>query len=135
MRTGIEAMRSTRSVVDPMSRSSRGLWPRLARTMRSALLRVAWEIAADPWTFQPPAGTGEAGETVSVWELRSKEPGGLDRTMHKSEAKLVHRSMLRAVDPLVGPMIILEQDATSYIPTNWSGNVTEDGYLRLRYHG
>ncbi len=97
-------------------------------------LRVAWEVAAEPWTFQPPAGTGEEGETVSVWELRAAAPGGLDRTVRQSDARLVQRSMLRPGDPLVGPLIILEQDATSYIPTNWSGKVTEEGYLRLSYH-
>jgi len=31
-----------------------------------------------------------------------------------------------------GPAIILEQDATAYIPSNWTATVTEGSYLRIR---
>jgi N-methylhydantoinase A/oxoprolinase/acetone carboxylase beta subunit len=33
---------------------------------------------------------------------------------------------------LDGPAIVLEKDATTYIPTGWRATITSKGYLRIR---
>jgi N-methylhydantoinase A/oxoprolinase/acetone carboxylase beta subunit len=34
-----------------------------------------------------------------------------------------------------GPVIITEQDATTFIPTGWQAHVTDNGYLRIKKIG
>lgn len=95
-------------------------------------LRVAWEIAAPEWAFLESAGaTRETGVQVEMWEY--SQMGGMRRPV-KVWARSLNRDVLPIGTELDGPVIVLEKDATTYIPTGWKGQVVEGGYLRLKNH-
>ena len=93
-------------------------------------LRVAWEIPAPEWSFpESAATTPQAGVPIAIWEYRWID--GQRRPL-RVEARSLNRETLSIGAELEGPVIILEKDATTYIPTGWKGLVVEGGYLRLR---
>lgn len=96
-------------------------------------LRAFWEVAAEGWAF-PSADTKkqEPDKPVSVWELPSNEPAPEPL---KSQAKCISRDLLLSGSHIEGPAIITEQDATTYIPTGWKAQVTDNGYLRIKKDG
>jgi len=51
-----------------------------------------------------------------------------------AQARLIPRRSLRAETDLTGPLIITENDATTYIPTGWQGQLAPGGYLRIKKH-
>ncbi len=97
-------------------------------------LRVAWEVPADQWAFPTSGGAHDETETHKLWELRPERTGALDRIPAQTEAVTVHRRTLSPGAMLNGPHIILEQDATIFVPTGWQAEVTTNGYLRIRHH-
>ena len=75
---------------------------------------------------------GDEGETVPTWEYPSVEVSS-DPT--EKFAKYKTRDQLRSDSSIEGPAIITEQDATTYIPTDWKAHVTSNGYLRIKKEG
>jgi N-methylhydantoinase A len=101
-------------------------------------LRVAWEIPAPAWAFQEAAfqeaGSVPAGSTgqAPLWEYRPVE-GTLETLVPALvNAQVFERSRLPLGAHLHGPAIVLEDDATTYIPTGWTAQTTRGGYLRIR---
>lgn len=97
-------------------------------------LRVAWEIPAESWRFPALEDPPELSyEKIEIWELcaggeNKKEPV-------KNQARLYQRAALQDGTDIEGPAIIIEKDATIYIPTGWKAHVTNNGYLRIVSHG
>lgn len=93
-------------------------------------LRVAWEIPAPDWAFSEDTNTTvEALKMAQLWEYQMSEQG--------PQPVLVNASIFeRSGQPLdvriQGPAIVLEHDATTYIPTGWIARTTKGGYLRIR---
>ena len=99
-------------------------------------LRVAWEIPAEEWTFpEIKEGANVEPKNVKLWELQ--DDGSNDGTKKPVEvdAKVYDRDDLSIDMKIMGPAVILEQDATTYIPSNWTGIVTKGSYLRIRKNG
>jgi N-methylhydantoinase A len=96
-------------------------------------LRSSWEVAAPDWTFpaSAPGGLDERRRTP-LWELQ-KEEGTLRPV--EVQALTMSRRALDLGDRLPGPAILLETDATIYIPGGWQAQVVEGGYLRIRHDG
>jgi N-methylhydantoinase A/oxoprolinase/acetone carboxylase beta subunit len=67
-----------------------------------------------------------------VWEFPPNEanPDPLE-----GQAKYMARRSLASGSQIEGPAIISEKDATTYIPTGWKAQVTENGYLRIKKDG
>lgn len=98
-------------------------------------LRVAWEIKAQEWAFQKTAGKVDTEKMAgSLWEYRPDGKKNGERHPARTQARLLLRDTLTLGTALDGPAIILENDATTYIPTGWKGQVTKGGYLRIRNH-
>lgn len=97
-------------------------------------LRVAWEIPAESWRFPALEDPPELSyEKIEIWELRA---GGENKKEPvKSQARLYQRAALQDDTDIEGPAIIIEKDATIYIPTGWKAHVTNNGYLRIVSHG
>ena len=94
-------------------------------------LRVAWEIPAQAWAFpETTASTSYEPLTVVLWEYGSDQ----EMTPRKVQAQVFERSQLSLDTQIEGPAIVLEHDATTYIPTNWTARVAQGGYLRIRKH-
>ncbi len=83
-------------------------------------LRVAWEVPAPTWRFPEPTGPAR---TASV---RMFERSG------EVEADLVSRAGLRAGGVVEGPAVVVDPDATAYIPSGWRGQVEPGAVLRVR---
>ncbi len=97
-------------------------------------LRVAWEKPAEPWAFPELEGLVEPAAHVPLWEREA--PSSVDHrgTPVRRQAALIERRSLREGDRVAGPAVILEQDATTYIPIGWMGRMASGDYLRLRSH-
>ena len=98
-------------------------------------LRVAWEIPALRWAF--PETLSEAERTPAVaplWEY-SHKASEHEPSPQFAEAKVFQRSQLPLDIQIAGPAIVLEHDATTYIPSNWTARMTPGGYLRIRKNG
>ncbi|MBE9524671.1 MAG: hydantoinase/oxoprolinase family protein [Chloroflexi bacterium] len=94
-------------------------------------LRVAWEIPAEPWQFPISGDQGELSyQEVDLWELRSKSEGKPEPVL--ARAKLFQRTSLSGGTEIEGPAIVVEKDATVYIPTGWKANITHNGYIRIK---
>jgi len=96
-------------------------------------LRAFWEVPAEDWAFPSPnSNEQKTDKPVSVWEFTSNEatPEPLE-----SQARCIARSLLLSGSHIVGPAIITEQDATTYIPTGWKAQITDNGYLRIKKDG
>lgn len=95
-------------------------------------LRVVWEVPAEAWNFPVPDPQEEVSfSQVTLWELRPDKNSG-QSTPIATQAKMYQRIVLPGGTELIGPAIIMEDDATSYVPTGWKANVTHNGYLRIK---
>lgn len=94
-------------------------------------LRVVWEMPAEDWSFPDAGKTGEAERQTPLWELRSGRRGAQQQPV-KSAARLLQRGALEVGSHIEGPAILLERDATIYIPTGWRANAVAGGYLRIK---
>jgi hypothetical protein len=95
-------------------------------------LRVAWEIPAARWSFsEQSAGIAPLPDKVELWEYR-QDPDSDDKIRPECvNAHLYVRDVLPADAQIAGPAIIVETDATTYVPTDWVGRTTTSGYLRI----
>jgi N-methylhydantoinase A/oxoprolinase/acetone carboxylase beta subunit len=96
-------------------------------------LRVAWEIPALDWGFpEATALSDQASRMTPVWEYHHRKE--LEQGPHPVQvsAQVFGRSQLPPDVDLSGPAIVLEHDATTYIPTGWVAHTTRGGYLRIR---
>jgi N-methylhydantoinase A len=94
-------------------------------------LRVAWEIPAPSWEFPEPRDD-QRSESVEMelWELLDKDGEG--RKPFLVKANLLERETMRVGTVTDGPVVVVEQDATTYVPTGWRLSVVEGGYIRIR---
>lgn len=91
-------------------------------------LRVAWEMPCDEWSFPPPlAGKPPEARPIILYE-RTEGRGGFQRV----SARLYERRYLSDLSVLAGPAVVVEKDATIYIPSGWTASLTSNGYLRIR---
>jgi N-methylhydantoinase A/oxoprolinase/acetone carboxylase beta subunit len=99
-------------------------------------LRVAWEIPAPAWTFQEET-TARNGSPrqAPLWEYQLAEGPAQTVTPVSVNAQVFERSQLSLGARLQGPAIVLENDATTCIPTGWTAQTTRGGYLRIRKYG
>jgi N-methylhydantoinase A/oxoprolinase/acetone carboxylase beta subunit len=94
-------------------------------------LRVAWEIPAPLWTFpEQTADTKTQTEQVLIWEYR-RSPSDDTIQPEATQATLYQRVQIPADTIIDGPAIIVETDATTYVPTGWVATATRSGYLRI----
>ncbi len=96
-------------------------------------LRVAWEVPAPEWAFPEPSAQPPADGQSPLWELRPDSHGELAPT--QTTARVLPRRALAAGERLDGPAVLIERDATIYIPTGWTARMTTGGYLRISHHG
>ena len=96
-------------------------------------LRVAWEIPAHPWRFPETASsTDGSSSATALWEYQRRNASDGQLTPRRVEAQVFDRSRLSLDIRLAGPAIVLEHDATTYIPTGWIARMVPGGYLRIR---
>jgi N-methylhydantoinase A/oxoprolinase/acetone carboxylase beta subunit len=93
-------------------------------------LRIAWEIPALTWAFP---------EVVENAVPRSRQVGLWERTGDGEptavNANVYDRDGLPLNLKLEGPAIVIEEDATTYIPSGWVAQTAKGGYLRIRKNG
>jgi N-methylhydantoinase A len=96
-------------------------------------LRVAWEIPAPEWSFPETSAVSDPKpDQAPIWEYQY-DIGHMDaRQPAKVNATVYQRQHLSLGIKLVGPVIVTEKDATTYIPTGWIGTTSKSGYLRVR---
>jgi N-methylhydantoinase A/oxoprolinase/acetone carboxylase beta subunit len=95
-------------------------------------LRAFWEVPAIKWAFPLPGNQEKKNdEQVPVWEF-GQENDETRPELFEAQAKYFDRDSLRTGMQIEGPVIITEQDATTYIPTGWKAHVTDNGYLRVK---
>jgi N-methylhydantoinase A len=91
-------------------------------------LRVAWEMPVEEWGF-PASGEPPADQPrfTPLYErtLQSNE-------IQRVTAALHERRKLPSQAVIPGAAVIVEKDATIYIPSGWTGQLTDNGYLRIR---
>jgi N-methylhydantoinase A len=99
-------------------------------------LRVAWEIPAQEWSFseQPETPASEPMQ-APLWEYQAGDERSEVQNLVKVSAAVYEREHLPLGIKLVGPLVITEKDATTYIPTGWIGSTSKGGYLRIRKNG
>jgi N-methylhydantoinase A len=96
-------------------------------------LRVAWEIPALGWTFSENMNTIDKPiDMAPLWEYQYKKELEDEPEPQLVNARVFERSRLPLDVQILGPAIILEDDATTYIPTDWVARTTQGGYLRIR---
>jgi N-methylhydantoinase A/oxoprolinase/acetone carboxylase beta subunit len=96
-------------------------------------LRVAWEIPALQWMFPESASTvDQTSQTAPLWEYWRKEASEHELSPQLVEAKVFQRARLPLDIQIGGPAIVLEHDATTYIPGGWIARMAQGGYLRIR---
>jgi len=96
-------------------------------------LRVAWEIPAEEWSFPELVEDKDfAAYDATLWEFQRDQSNDDEIIPVEAAAKVYDRDRLSMGMEIPGPAIILEQDATAYIPSNWTATVTEGSYLRIR---
>ena len=99
-------------------------------------LRVAWEIPAQDWSFpEEPDVPASQPDQVPLWEYQYNSELTEAQRPVKVTATVYERQHLSLGMKLEGPVIITEKDATTYIPTGWSGVTSKSGYLRVRKNG
>ena len=99
-------------------------------------LRVAWEIPADAWTFpETVSTTDQVPSSAALWEYQRGNGSDQEMSPRLVEAQVFERSQLPLGIQLAGPAIVLEHDATTYIPTDWTARMVQGGYLRIRKNG
>ena len=95
-------------------------------------LRVAWEIPAQTWTFPETAATTDhRPSTIGLWEYPRGSDSEHELSPRLVEAQVFERSQLPIDIQIPGPAIVLEHDATTYIPTGWVARMAKAGYLRI----
>ncbi|MGE5072329.1 MAG: hypothetical protein ACM3MF_02790, partial [Anaerolineae bacterium] len=93
-------------------------------------LRVAWEVPAQAWAFaEQDANAVTNAAYVPVWEYRM-DPAGAGQPV-RTMAAVYERECLPVGTSLRGPLIVTEKDATTYVPTGWTGVASQNGYLRI----
>jgi N-methylhydantoinase A/oxoprolinase/acetone carboxylase beta subunit len=97
-------------------------------------LRVAWELPAPEWQFPGQASQGGQPDRALVWESPPGSPGGGKQSPVAVQAAIYTRDELSPETRLPGPAVVMEKDATTYIPTGWVAQVTAGGYLRINKH-
>ncbi|MCS6906296.1 MAG: hydantoinase/oxoprolinase family protein [Anaerolineales bacterium] len=91
-------------------------------------LRVAWEQPSPSWAFDTEGPTELPPERrLTVYE---RGAGGENYQTH--QAHLFERRLLPFGFQITGPAVITERDATIYVPSGWSAQVVENGYIRIR---
>jgi len=96
-------------------------------------LRVAWEIPAQDWRFSDDSvDRVDPPEQTEIWEYQLAETGSDQRSVRKVKANIYPRQMLKQKTRLDGPAIIIEKDATTYIPTAWTAEIVQGGYIRIQ---
>ncbi len=95
-------------------------------------LRVAREIPAESDIALPRQDNfGSVPEEANLWESTTNGTAkGQGAVL--VPAKIFPRNRLGAGSYIEGPAIVLEQNATTYIPTGWTASVTHAGYMRIR---
>jgi N-methylhydantoinase A len=94
-------------------------------------LRVAWEIPAPAWAFpEMVENSVQQPRQIALWESKGSE-GGLATVT----ASVYDRSGLPLDFQFEGPAIVIEEDATTYIPSGWVAHTATGGYLRIRKNG
>jgi 5-oxoprolinase (ATP-hydrolysing) len=96
-------------------------------------LRVAWEIPASDWTFSeiseveyyPP-------KNALVWEYAKGGNRINEGHPYSVVSNIYERKLLSIGAIFEGPAIITEEDATTFIPSDWVAQTTQGGYLRIR---
>lgn len=98
-------------------------------------LRVAWEIPAAEWRFGDETETGEEKvEQAPVWEfVQAGEQA--DTEVVQKTAAVFRRENLAPDEKINGPAIVMEKDATTYIPSGWNAYAAAGGFLRIRKNG
>lgn len=99
-------------------------------------LRVAWEIPAQEWAFSEEiAAPGYKPGLAPVWEFQPQEVDAEALRPVAVTASVYERRQLPPSFSLQGPAIVMEKDATTYIPTGWAAHTAQGGYLRIRKDG
>jgi len=91
-------------------------------------LRVAWEQPSPSWSF----GFDSAAQTPVERSVVVYERLPHNGDISASSARLFERRFLPLGFRIDGAAIVTERDATIYIPSGWSAQVVESGYLRIR---
>lgn len=96
-------------------------------------LRVAWEIPALQWGFPEVTDlSDQASHVAPVWEYQHDKGFGHEPRPTLVHAQVFARSRLPPEAEILGPAIVVEHDATTYIPTGWVARTAQGGYLRIR---
>ncbi len=96
-------------------------------------LRVAWEIPPQDWSFPEQTDLPASKPVrVALWEYQKINGQNEVELPVKGTASVYERHHLSLGIKLEGPVIVTEKDATTYIPTGWSGIASQSGYLRVR---
>lgn len=93
-------------------------------------LRVAWEVPAQEWSFPEEQTTDRQPYQADIWEFQAGTA-----SPKAVRANVYARNSLALEAQLMGPAIVVEEDATTYIPTGWVARTTKGGYLRIRKNG
>jgi N-methylhydantoinase A/oxoprolinase/acetone carboxylase beta subunit len=95
-------------------------------------LRVAWEIPAAEWSFPNDTFKQDTStDVVEVWEYGSLN-NGEEMVPVKSKAIVYQRHELSIGTQLDGSAIVMENDATTYIPSGWVAKVADGGFMRIK---
>jgi len=95
-------------------------------------LRVAWEIPALEWSFPTDIPQKDiTPEMVELWEYQSVNHGEKQEAV-KVKACVYQRQELSLGTRLEGPAIVIENDATTYIPSGWVARVADGGFMRIK---
>jgi len=96
-------------------------------------LRVAWEIPAPQWSFPEEMETlVSQPDQAPLWERQHGESRGKEMETAQVTADVYQRNRIPMDAQIQGPAIIMEKDATTYIPTGWVAQMTQGGYLRVK---
>ncbi len=96
-------------------------------------LRVAWEIPAQAWSFLDEEDLPDSQPDLStMWEYGPAEAQSGIRQPRQVTAKIYVRWKLPLNTRLQGPAIVVEKDATTYIPSGWLAQTSRGGYMRIR---
>ncbi len=93
-------------------------------------LRVGWEVVSDKWNF--PLDNEQHGIVESTTKLYESRTNGEYEAV---SAKLLERRNLPLEISIDGSAVIIEKDATIYVPRGWRVRLTKDGYLRIQRNG
>lgn len=91
-------------------------------------LRVAWEMPTEEWAFPATVDVQQGSErTVILFERQVGE-----NSYRQVSAQVYERRRLPEGAVLPGPAIVVEKDATIYVPSGWIAKMTSNGYIRIQ---